>query len=108
MQIATFAGEHPVASRERLVNAVKAEVENVRSARATRRIRACPLPRGSPRKTRVTSCLSLIGQTDAASRRSTPAQDGRQFSKANAIVHLLDDVRVNLESLGEQKVVGIT
>jgi predicted component of type VI protein secretion system len=26
-------------------------------------------------------------------------------NKANAIVHLLDDVRVNLESLGEQKVV---
>ena len=66
------------------------------------------VPEGTPAlKTRVDDLLSRIAETD----ERMAAIDGRRKlvdevqTKANAIVHLLDDVRINLESLGEQKAV---
>ena len=58
-------------------------------------------------KSRVDELLSLIGQTD---ERIAVIDTRRKLvdevqNKANAIVHLLEDVRINLETLGEQKAV---
>ena len=51
--------------------------------------------------------MSLIGQTD---ERIAVIDTRRKLvdevqTKTNAIVHLLEDVRINLETLGEQKAV---
>jgi len=58
-------------------------------------------------KSQVDLLLARIGETD----ERIQAIDARRKlvdevqTKANAIVHLLDDVRINLEMLGEQKAV---
>jgi NAD-specific glutamate dehydrogenase len=56
---------------------------------------------------RVDELLSRIGETDerivAIDSRRKIVDEVQQ--KANTIVHLLDDVRINLETLGEQKAV---
>ena len=101
-----------IASREQLVNAVKAEVEQVhqiqraQQGRPRARHRA-PRPR-SPRSRRAsTSCCRGSPKPTSA---SSSIDERRKVvdevqTKANAIVHVLDDVRINLETLGEQKAV---
>jgi hypothetical protein len=58
-------------------------------------------------KTQVDLLLSRISETDerivAIDARRKEVDEVQ--TKANAIVHLLDDVRINLEMLGEQKAV---
>ncbi len=58
-------------------------------------------------KNQVDFLLSRIGETD---ERIAGIDARRKLvdevqTKANAIVHVLDDVRINLETLGEQKAV---
>jgi chromosome segregation ATPase len=100
-----------IASREQLVNAVKAEVENVHQigarcqadlAHVTEHLGEVATLRGQ-----VDLLLSRIVETDdriVAIDAKRKLVDEVQ-TKANAIVHVLDDVRINLETLGEQKAV---
>jgi len=100
-----------IASREQLVNVIKAEVENVHqiSARGKADLAHVTehLAEIATLKNQVDLLLSRIGETDDR----IAAIDGKRKlvdevqTKANAIVHVLDDVRINLETLGEQKAV---
>ena len=58
-------------------------------------------------KNQVDLLLSRIGETDEriASIDARRKLVDEVHTKANAIAHLLDDVRINLEMLGEQKAV---
>ena len=100
-----------IASREQLVNVIKAEVENVHriSARSKADLAHITehLAEVATLKNQVDLLLSRITETDDR----IAAIDGKRKlvdevqTKANAIVHVLDDVRINLETLGEQKAV---
>jgi hypothetical protein len=110
-QLSTELDKHlaSIASREQIVIAVKAEVENVHqiSARTKADLAHVTEHRGevTALKGRVDELLSRIAETD----QRIVAIDGRRKlvdevqTKANAIVHLLDDVRTNLEALGERR-----
>jgi uncharacterized coiled-coil protein SlyX len=100
-----------IAAREQLVNAVKAEVQNVHeiSARSKADLAHVTEHRGevATLKGQVDLLLSRIGETD---ERIVAIDAKRKLvdevqTKANAIVHVLDDVRINLETMGEQKAV---
>jgi hypothetical protein len=58
-------------------------------------------------KTRSTCCCHASPRPTSASSPSTRKRKlvDEVQTKANAIVHVLDDVRINLETLGEQKAV---
>ena len=97
--------------REELVNAVKAEVQGVHeiSARSRADLNHVTEHRGevATLKNQVDLLLSRIAETD---ERIVAIDAKRKLvdeveTKANAIVHVLDDVRINLETLGEKKAV---
>ena len=101
-----------IAGREQLVNAVKAEVEQVSPDQRAKQGGSRPCHR-APRRCRglrgqVDLLLSRIAETDerigSIDARREKMVDEVQ-TKANAIAHLLEDVRINLETLGEQKAV---
>ena len=100
-----------IAAREQLVNAIKSEVESVHeiSARSRADLQHVTEHRGevATLKHQVDVLLSRIAETD---ERIVAIDAKRKLvdevqTKANAIVHVLDDVRLNLETLGEQKAV---
>jgi len=100
-----------IASREQLVNAVKAEVQVVHEIGARSKADLAHVTEHraaiATLKKRVDELLSRIAETD---ERIASIDAGRKVvdevqTKSNAIVHLLDDVRINLETLGEQKAV---
>ena len=100
-----------IAAREALVAAVKKEVESIYaiSARSRADLDHVAEHRGDLEqlKASVDDLLSRIGETDeriAAIDERRKVVDEVQH-KTNAIVHVLDDIRVNLETLGEQKAV---
>ena len=90
---------------------MKAEVETVHqiSARSKADLSHVIESRGevAALKIRVDELLSRIAETDEriASIDSRRKVVDEVQTKANAIVHLLEDVRINLETLGEQKAV---
>ena len=95
--------------REQLINAVKAEVEQVHEigARSKADLAHVAEHRGevTALKNQVDLLLSRIADTD---ERIAGIDARRKLvdevqAKTNAIVHVLDDVRINLETLGEQK-----
>ena len=90
---------------------MKSEVENVHqiSARSKADLAHVTEHRGevTTLRNQVDLLLSRISETD---ERIVAIDAKRKLvdevqTKANAIVHVLDDVRVNLETLGEQKAV---
>ena len=90
---------------------MKAEVQNVHeiSARSKADLAHVTEHRGevATLKGQVDLLLSRIGETD---ERIVAIDAKRKLvdevqTKANAIVHVLDDVRINLETMGEQKAV---
>jgi hypothetical protein len=99
-----------IASREQVVQAVKAELNEVHliSARSKADLDHLLQHRGEVEalKTRVDHLLLEVAETD---ERIVAIEAHRHVvdevhDKANATVHLLDDVRINLEVVGEQKV----
>lgn len=100
-----------IASREQLVSAVKAEVETVHliSARSRADLDYVMQHRGevAALKKQVDRLSSRIAETD----QRVVSIDGRRKLleeveyKANVIMDLLDDVRINVETIGEQKAV---
>jgi len=100
-----------VAVREQLVHSIKAEVEHVHeiSARSKADLDHVADSRDAiaALKVRVDDLLSRIAETDdrivAIDSRRKVVDEVQ--AKANAIAHLLNDVRINLETLGEQKTV---
>ncbi len=100
-----------ISQREALVAAVKKEVESIYeiSARSKSDLEHVSEHRGEldALKGKVDELLGRIGETDeriAAIDTRRKVVDEVQH-KTNAIVHVLDDIRVNLETLGEQKAV---
>jgi chromosome segregation ATPase len=100
---------HAIASREQLVSAIKEEVETVHmiSARSRADLDYVVQHRGevSALKVQVDHLSSRIADTNQRivsidARR--PLLDEVE-TKANVIVNLLDDVRINVETIGEQK-----
>jgi hypothetical protein len=100
-----------IAGREQLIDAVKAEVEQVHEigVRSKADLAYVAEHRGEliALKDQVDLLLSRIADTD----EGIVAIDARRKlvdevqSKTNAIVHVLDDVRINLETVGEHKAV---
>ena len=100
-----------IASREQLVSAVKAEVEAVHliSARSKADLDYVMQHRGevAALKMQVDRLSSRIAETD---QRVVSIDARRKLleeveNKANVILGLLDDVRINVETIGEQKAV---
>jgi chromosome segregation ATPase len=100
-----------IASREQLVNAIKAEVQVVHEIAASTKADLTHVTehRGdiTTLKNRVDELLSRIGETDdrIASIDARRKLIDEVHTKTNTIVHVLDDVRINLETLGEHKAV---
>ena len=100
-----------LASREQLVSAVRAEVEAVHliSARSKADLDYVMQHRGevSALKMQIDLLSSRVADTDqrvvSIVARRTLLEEVE--NKANAILDLLDDVRINVETIGEQKAV---
>lgn len=100
-----------IATREQLVSAVKAEVEAVHliSARSKADLDHVMQHRGevAALKVQVDCLMSRLAETD----QRLVAIDARRKlldeveNKANAIADLLDDVRINVKTVGEQKAI---
>jgi chromosome segregation ATPase len=100
-----------LADQEVLVQAVKAEVENIRqiSARSKADLQFVGEHRNevSELRTKVEDLLGRVQDTDGKiemieSRRKMVEE---VQTRANSIVHMLEDINVNLEMLGEQRAV---
>ena len=101
-----------IAGREQLVNAVKAEVENVHqiSARSKADLAHVTEHRGEVADAQEPGRHAAVAhrrdrRAHRRHRREAARWSTKSQTKANAIVHVLDDVRINLETLGEQKAV---
>jgi chromosome segregation ATPase len=100
-----------IATREQLVSAIKEEVETVHliSARSRADLDYVVEHRGevSAVKAQVDQLSSRLADTNQrmVSIDARGALLDEVETKANAIVNLLDDVRINLETIGEQKAV---
>ena len=94
-----------------MISAVKAEVEHVHeiSARSKADLVHVAEHRGelTALRNHVDLLLSRVTETDEriAGIDARRALIDEVETKTNAIVHVLDDVRINLETLGEQKAV---
>ena len=102
---------HALGDQEVLVQAVKAEVENIRqiSSRSKADLQFVSEHRNdvSELRAKVEDLLGRLRDTDdkielIESRRKMVEE---VQSRANSIVHMLDDINVNLEMLGEQRAV---
>ena len=100
-----------LAEQEALVQAVKAEVENIRqiSGRSKADLQFVSEHRNdvSELRAKVEDLLGRVADTDGKiemieSRRKMVEE---VQSRANSIIHMLEDINVNLEMLGEQRAV---
>ena len=102
---------HALGDQEVLVQAVKAEVENIRqiSSRSKADLQFVSEHRSdvSELRAKVEDLLGRLSETDdkielIESRRKMVEE---VQSRANSITHMLEDIQVNLEMLGEQRAV---